>query len=127
MTSFGYHGQDGSISNQPILSQPYGPSYISGDIIGCCVNFANSTAFFTKNGVALGTAFKEISNEAYYYPCVGLSTQGERISANFGQEPFAFDIVQYIKVHCIVLLFIQNFTKDFFFFFFFFFLLRTSN
>lgn len=33
------------------------------------------------------------------YPCVGLRTVGERVSVNFGQNPFVFDIVQYIKVN----------------------------
>jgi hypothetical protein len=46
----------------------------------------------------LGTAFKGIlkgDDEAVLYPCVGLRTPGENIKANFGKEPFKFDISQF--------------------------------
>lgn len=75
----------------------YGPTFTSGDTIGCGINFSHETAFFTKNGVLLGTAFTEISHQKEYYPCIGLGSPQEKITANFGHEPFLFDIAQYIK------------------------------
>ena len=30
------------------------------------------------------------------YPCVGLQTVGEEIVANFGQQPFVFDLKSYV-------------------------------
>jgi hypothetical protein len=56
------------------------------------------TISFTRNGMLLGTAFKGIlkgDDEAVLYPCVGLRTPGENIKANFGKEPFKFDISQF--------------------------------
>lgn len=97
--SYGYHGYDGQIYQQDTKGAQYGPTFTSGDVIGCGINYANHSAFFTKNGVSLGVAFESIDTSSeLLYPCVGLSTAGEAITANFGQEPFAFDIVEYVKV-----------------------------
>lgn len=97
--SYGYHGQSGQLYQHAGHGINYGPTYSSGDIIGCGVHFATKSAFFTKNGVPLGSAFETcIDTSESLYPCIGLSTLGEKITANFGQEPFAFDIVQYVKV-----------------------------
>ncbi|KAI7906521.1 concanavalin A-like lectin/glucanase domain-containing protein [Cokeromyces recurvatus] len=95
--SFGYHGHTGLIFEQSGQGKEYGPKYASGDVIGCGINFADQTAFFTKNGVFLGTAFNTLSSSHVYYPTVGLSTKDERITANFGQDSFLFDIIQYTK------------------------------
>lgn len=53
------------------------------------------SAFYTINGIYLGTAFKNII-ETDIYPFVGFKTAGEKIEANFGTKPFMFDIQQYI-------------------------------
>ncbi|KAL7333707.1 hypothetical protein PS15p_202572 [Mucor circinelloides] len=96
--SFGYHGQNGHIYKQNSKGVPYGPTFEHGDVIGCGVNYFNDTVFFTKNGVSLGCAFDSLDlSSQMLYPCIGLSTQGEKITANFGQAEFAFDIVQYIQ------------------------------
>lgn len=34
--------------------QVYGPTYGTGDVVGCCVNMVDGTCFYTKNGVHLG-------------------------------------------------------------------------
>ncbi|KAI8984413.1 hypothetical protein BDF20DRAFT_986304 [Mycotypha africana] len=98
--SIGYHGIDGQLYSKSIKQNQELPSFTIGDIIGCGINFAHETVFFTKNGVLLGTAFQLKSSEMIstsYYPCVGLTTLGEKITANFGQELFLFDIVNYVK------------------------------
>lgn len=52
--SWAYHGDDGkSFCAQP-QGKPYGPTFTSGDVIGCGVNFMKGCAFFTKNGVFQG-------------------------------------------------------------------------
>ncbi|XP_022232193.2 ran-binding proteins 9/10 homolog isoform X2 [Drosophila obscura] len=87
--SYGYHGDDGNSFSSSGNGQTYGPTFTTGDVIGCCVNFVNNTCFYTKNGVDLGIAFRDLPTKLY--PTVGLQTPGEEVDANFGQEPFKFD------------------------------------
>jgi hypothetical protein len=42
--------------------------------------------------ISAGTAFRDLKTDIPYYPTVGMKKHGEILSANFGQEPFAFDI-----------------------------------
>ncbi|KAH8254725.1 hypothetical protein KR032_012001, partial [Drosophila birchii] len=94
--SYGYHGDDGNSFSSSGNGQTYGPTFTTGDVIGCCVNFVNNTCFYTKNGVDLGIAFRDLPTKLY--PTVGLQTPGEEVDANFGQEPFKFDkIVEMMK------------------------------
>ncbi|RIB20716.1 concanavalin A-like lectin/glucanase domain-containing protein [Gigaspora rosea] len=85
--SWGYHGDDGffGFSGTGI---PYGPLFSTGDIIGCCLNFKNNTVFYTKNGINLGIAFRNLKGTLY--PCVGLGSQGGSIEVNFGSRKFKF-------------------------------------
>ncbi|WAR12872.1 RANB9-like protein [Mya arenaria] len=82
--SYGYHGDDGNSFCSSGQGEPYGPTFSTGDVIGCCVNLVENTCFYTKNGHGL-------------YPAVGLQTPGEVVEANFGQVPFAFDIEDYMR------------------------------
>ncbi|KAI8993611.1 hypothetical protein BDB01DRAFT_776897, partial [Pilobolus umbonatus] len=93
--TWGYYAEDGHICSDLGTSKPYGPKYSAGDVIGCGFDFRDMSAFFTKNGIYLGTAFRKI-REPEIYPFVGFKTPGERIEANFGQKPFRFDIVEYM-------------------------------
>lgn len=52
--SYGYHGDDGHSFCSSGTGQPYGPTFTTGDVIGCCVNLINNTCFYTKNGHSLG-------------------------------------------------------------------------
>ncbi|XP_073847976.1 ran-binding protein M isoform X2 [Musca autumnalis] len=90
--SYGYHGDDGNSFSSSGHGQSYGPTFTTGDIIGCCVNFVNNTCFYTKNGTHLGIAFRDLPTKLY--PTVGLQTPGEEVDANFGQEPFKFDKIE---------------------------------
>uniref|UniRef100_A0AAQ5X2Z5 RAN binding protein 9 n=1 Tax=Amphiprion ocellaris TaxID=80972 RepID=A0AAQ5X2Z5_AMPOC len=92
--SYGYHGDDGHSFCSSGTGQPYGPTFTTGDVIGCCVNLINNTCFYTKNGHSLG---KEHSGLPNLYPTVGLQTPGEVVDANFGQHPFVFDIEDYMR------------------------------
>lgn len=94
--SWGYHGDDGNSFCCQGTGKPYGPQFSTNDIIGCGVNFRTGTAFFTKNGVELGTAFRDIKGKLY--PAVGMKRPGEHVRVNFGQERFVFDIDHYMNV-----------------------------
>lgn len=94
--SWGYHGDDGHSFCGSGNGRPYGPKFGTGDTIGCGINFQDMTAFYTKNGVHLGTAFTNIQG-ASLYPCVGFRTPGEQVEVNFGDKEFKFDIEHYIK------------------------------
>jgi Ran-binding protein 9/10 len=59
--SWGYHSDDGNFffcgNYNEYGYNDYGPSFTTGDTIGCCLNFRNNTVFFTKNGVNLGSYY----------------------------------------------------------------------
>jgi hypothetical protein len=95
--SYGYHADDGNIFNGDGRGSPYGPTFTSGDIIGCGYNLVEGKCFFTKNGLNLGKAFDDIPSDISFYPNVGLKTFGEEVHANFGQEDFAYDIEQDLR------------------------------
>ena len=111
--SYAYHGDDGQIFNNTTSGKAYGPKFGTLDVVGCGLNFRTNTAFFTKNGYLLGefdkgrftepvltvigTAFRDLKPNMPYYPTVGMKKPGETIRANFGQEPFAFDIDKMIQ------------------------------
>lgn len=88
--SYGYHGDDGHSFCSSGTGQPYGPTFTTGDIIGCGVNLIDNTCFYTKNGHNLGIAFTDLPPNLY--PTVGLQTPGEIVDANFGQDPFVYNI-----------------------------------
>ncbi|CCO26724.1 Ran-binding protein 10 Short=RanBP10 [Rhizoctonia solani AG-1 IB] len=92
--SWGYHGDDGNSFAGQSDGTPYGPVFGTGDIIGCGVDFTEGTAFYTKNGEFLKKAFRNIKGDLY--PSVGLRTPKERVLANFGQDPFRFDVATYV-------------------------------
>ena len=55
--SWGYHGDDGNFFCCSGSGKPYGLAFVTGDTIGCCLNFTNNTVFYTKNGVNLGNYY----------------------------------------------------------------------
>ncbi|XP_046842352.1 ran-binding protein 9-like isoform X2 [Xenia sp. Carnegie-2017] len=93
--SYGYHGDDGNSFSSSGSGTPYGPTFTTGDVIGCGVNMIDNTAFYTKNGLKLGIAFTDLPLKLY--PTVGLQTPGEIVDANFGQTPFVYDIYEEFK------------------------------
>lgn len=95
--SWGYHGDDGNSFCCMGTGKQYGPQFTTNDTIGCGVNFRTGTAFFTKNGVDQGIAFRDIKSPKLY-PAVGMKRPGEHIRVNFGQERFIFDIDHYMDV-----------------------------
>ncbi|KAK3822831.1 MAG: concanavalin A-like lectin/glucanase domain-containing protein [Benniella sp.] len=91
--SWGYHGDDGNSFGGCGSGRPFGPVFTTGDTIGCGVNFRDMSLFYTKNGVYLGIAFRDL--KGLLFPTVGMRTAGEIIEANFGQRGFVFNIDDY--------------------------------
>lgn len=89
--SWAYHGDDGKTFCCQSQGKAYGPKFTTGDIIGCGINFTTRSAFFTKNGVFQGTAFRDLK-DTDMYPSVGMKRPQAHLSVNFGQKPFTFDI-----------------------------------
>lgn len=124
--SWAYHGDDGKtfFGDNQGQGKPYGPTFGVDDTIGCGVNFATGTAFFTKNGMflgnllprsvctacyviitanhpRLGNAFRDLK-PGKVFPSIGMKKYpGCHIRANFGQHPFVFDIDGMMDVSCL--------------------------
>ena len=64
--SYGYHGDDGNSFCSSGTGQPYGPTFTTGDVIGCGINLVDNTAFYTKNGHHLGIAFTDLPVRIFY-------------------------------------------------------------
>ncbi|KZO99674.1 SPRY-domain-containing protein [Calocera viscosa TUFC12733] len=115
--SWGYHGDDGHAFTGTHADTDYGPKFTSGDVIGCGVDYTLGTAFYTKNGLMIGTSppsshhqqqqqpayrslgpvFSALPAHGPLYPCVGLRSPNESVRANFGQGDFRFDIDGYVR------------------------------
>lgn len=113
-SSWGYHGDDGRKFCSLGTGETFGPTFTTGDVIGCGIDWTGEgRAFFTKNGDFIGTsrrggestahnhpgyAFQDLRGQGKLYPSVGLRTPGEVIKANFGATPFQYDIDSYVVV-----------------------------
>lgn len=95
--SWGWHGDDGNTFCCGITPKKYGPTYTTGDVVGCGINFMTGCAFFTKNGVLQGTAFRDLK-DVNVYPCIGMKRPQAQMTANFGQRPFVFDIDEMMRL-----------------------------
>ncbi|KHN96666.1 SPRY domain containing protein [Metarhizium album ARSEF 1941] len=89
--TWGYHGDDGRCFAGQSSGRAFGPTFSTGDVVGCGVNFRDHTAFFTKNGVKIGVAFHDVTRTKLF-PAISLKKPGEHIMVNFGQAPFVYDI-----------------------------------
>ncbi|KAK0208025.1 concanavalin A-like lectin/glucanase domain-containing protein, partial [Desarmillaria ectypa] len=95
--SWGYHGDDGCSFATERNGTAYGPTYGLGDVIGCGIDFTTNRAFFTKNGTLIGPVFENVGENLDLFPSVGLQHSNEMIRANFGHEPFKFDIEYHVQ------------------------------
>ncbi|BES92572.1 unnamed protein product [Nesidiocoris tenuis] len=94
LNSYGYHSSDGRKyhGTEPGHGKAYGPTFTTGDVVGCGLNYMDNSCFFTKNGLNLGVAFTDLPRGWELYPTVGFQSVGGAVDANFGQHPFIFDV-----------------------------------
>ncbi|KAK4765336.1 hypothetical protein SAY86_026426 [Trapa natans] len=81
-------------------AEPYGQSWVAGDVIGCCIDLDDGKISFYRNGISLGIAFdsiRQMEPRGGYYPATSLS-QGERCEFNFGARPFRYPIKGYLPL-----------------------------
>lgn len=68
--SLGYHSDDGNTFRGSGSGESYGPTCSTNDTVGLCLNLIDQTVTFTKNGVSLGVAFRDVST---FFPQLSLS------------------------------------------------------
>ncbi|EGC28483.1 hypothetical protein DICPUDRAFT_93323, partial [Dictyostelium purpureum] len=78
--SYGYMG-DGKFYFGVNEIKDYGPTFTSGDVIGCGYDSSSKSLYFTKNGEYLGIAYKKLNIHGLF-PTVGLESAGESIVIN---------------------------------------------
>jgi hypothetical protein len=66
-------------------------------VVGLGINYARKEIFVTRNGVMLGTPTKRVRNLQHMHPTVGIRTFDNKCRVNFGQRPFEFDVVSYLR------------------------------
>lgn len=96
--SYAYDGKRVSKWNKE--AEPYGQSWVVGDVIGCCIDLDSAEILFYRNGISLGVAFGGIRKMVPglgYYPAISLS-QGERCELNFGGLPFKYPIKGFLPI-----------------------------
>ena len=67
------------------------PCPAAGDVVGVLLNRVDHTISFTKNGMDLGVAFRDVREERLY-PTVGMRTPDEEVLANFGSNSFRTNV-----------------------------------
>ncbi|KAL3638705.1 hypothetical protein CASFOL_016612 [Castilleja foliolosa] len=88
--SYGYHGDDGLLYRGHGKGETFGPKFTTGDTVGGGINYATQEFFFTKNGIIVGTVYKDVKGPVF--PTVAVHSQNEEVTVNFGKDPFVFDI-----------------------------------
>ncbi|KAK1256979.1 hypothetical protein QJS04_geneDACA024233 [Acorus gramineus] len=88
--SWGYHGDDGKILARNGSRGKYGPTYGTGDVVGCGGSKTSQTLFFTKNGQHL-----DDRSGGQWHPSQTLrrdriGTKDVQVSVNFGSLPFRY-------------------------------------
>ncbi|KAI0327266.1 SPRY-domain-containing protein [Cubamyces sp. BRFM 1775] len=95
--SWGYHADDGWAFPGHKDGSPFGPTFDTGDVIGCGIDFSQNRVFYTKNGSFLGLVFENVGKTTEIYPCIGMRQTNESIRANFGNAPFRFAIEEHVR------------------------------
>ncbi|CAA7260010.1 unnamed protein product [Cyclocybe aegerita] len=95
--SWGYYGDDGCALSPERSGFQYGQPFGTGDFIGCGIDFSTYKAFYTKNGILIGPVFDNVGKNGDLFPSVGIQHTGESVRANFGQDPFKYDIDDHVQ------------------------------
>ncbi|XP_062530350.1 E3 ubiquitin-protein ligase RNF123 isoform X2 [Bombyx mori] len=88
------YAYDGSrVRKWNVATSAYGQPWLSGDVIGACIDLDRGLMEYYRNGVSLGVAFDKVTHGSglAYFPAVSLAMQ-EHLYANFGHVPFVFPV-----------------------------------
>ena len=74
-----------------------GEEFEVGDIVGCYADFTRKVVYFTKNGFIVSEPVNNITKNLVslpenLYPTIGMSSVGDLVKTNFGEETFVFDV-----------------------------------
>eukprot|EP00045_Choanoeca_perplexa_P017814 m.267664 g.267664 ORF g.267664 m.267664 type:complete len:1168 (-) comp17642_c0_seq2:1273-4776(-) len=96
--SFAYDGVRQKRWN--IGDRRYGHRWAVGDVITCCLDLGLGEMSFSRNGVSLGVAFRNVrlGTQFAYVPAVSLSRH-ESIQVNLGQTPLAYPVEGYWPIY----------------------------
>ncbi|KAL8765647.1 MAG: hypothetical protein Q9209_007327 [Squamulea sp. 1 TL-2023] len=98
-TSWGYQGDDGMkyhgdegmrFHKHNGEGLKYSVTYHANDTVGCGINRQTGKVFFTKNGVYLGIAFRNVTG--ILYPMIGFGEKEAEAHVNFGASTFVYNI-----------------------------------
>eukprot|EP00644_Phytophthora_capsici_P016308 jgi/Phyca11/535316/estExt2_fgenesh1_pg.C_PHYCAscaffold_340035 len=81
---------NGGKDEEYAATDPWGKN----DVIGCLLDLDEGTVAFTKNGVELGVAFRNVkhtSSDEGFFPAISVE-QTEILLVNIGSQPFAYEI-----------------------------------
>ncbi|RYP53074.1 hypothetical protein DL768_001851 [Monosporascus sp. mg162] len=81
--SWGFHSDNGCLYKRSWKGIPYDMPYAAGDVIGCGVNFAENSAFYTRKEKVIGRAFMDIRGKLYPAVSMDITQKGWEISAVF--------------------------------------------
>lgn len=75
--TWGYHGDDGNFFSGCGIGESYGPTFSTGDTVGCLWEEPSGKLSFTKNGQHLGVAAMGVAAAGVLYPAIGMRSVGE--------------------------------------------------
>ncbi|XXH01293.1 hypothetical protein Hte_007649 [Hypoxylon texense] len=82
--SWGFHSEEGDLhANGADWARKYDAPYGVGDVVGCGVDFAKQSAFYTRNGKVIGQAFLISLEKLYPAISMDITQEGWEISAVF--------------------------------------------
>jgi len=86
---WGYYSSGGDKYHNGSGGGGYGASFGTGDTIGIAFDAGAGTLTFYKNGTSQGVAYTSIPSSTYF-PALSVYGNTAQVSANFGQQPFAY-------------------------------------
>jgi len=86
-TSYGYYSFNGYLYNNA-SGAAYGATYVANNVIGVAFDAGAGTLTFYKNNTSQGTAASSLTGT--YTPALAAYDSSASLSANFGQQPFAY-------------------------------------
>eukprot|EP01127_Copromyxa_protea_P017463 TRINITY_DN5315_c0_g1_i1.p1 TRINITY_DN5315_c0_g1~~TRINITY_DN5315_c0_g1_i1.p1 ORF type:complete len:617 (-),score=129.10 TRINITY_DN5315_c0_g1_i1:59-1843(-) len=100
-------------------SQPYGPKWSVGDIIGCGLNLESGEIHVSKNGASLPGKFafdmvkRGVDVGEHFYPTIAINGYGS-CEVNFGETPLQYPMMGFYPLHFVLPTVQQEEVRDLF-------------